>query len=89
LTIDPATRFPLREMRPYVSIPFAVMEHYRSNFEFNHGQTLEALRAQGGLDWIELWCGFTATPLFPTPPIGRDAARTFVLREVTRLTLGG
>lgn len=79
----------MRDALPYIGIDFPTVARFRSNFEANHGQTLENLRDQGGLDWIELWCGFTATPLFPSPPIDAEAARLYVLREVTRLSLGG
>lgn len=67
---------------PYVGIGMAVMEAHRSDFEANHGQTLEQLRANGGLDWIELWCGLMGRPLFPSPGIGIEDARRQVLAMV-------
>lgn len=64
-------------------ISIGAVEAHRAQIERNHGLTLEQLNADGGLDWIELWCGFNDRPLYPGPYPTDDAARTFVLRAVT------
>lgn len=76
--------FAVRGDPPYVGISFATVARYRGRLEDNHGQTLEALHAAGGLDFYELWCGLTDRALFPSAKITREAARLAVLADVVK-----
>lgn len=78
--LDPALWFAVRDGLPVVAIGFAVVAAYRRQIEHNQGESLEAINAAGGLDWYELWAGFSGFPLFPSRPMTPDACRTAVLR---------
>lgn len=78
LPLDPLRWFPIRSL-PYIGISRSLIESHRSDFELNHGLSLEQLADQGGLDWIELWAGLHAVPLFPSPKISDAAAMRVVM----------
>lgn len=80
---DPERWFRVLHGGAYVGINFAVVARYRVRIEATHGQTLEQLDETGGLDWIELWCGFHDRDIFPSPPISVAMARDAVLAEVS------
>lgn len=75
--------FKVRNGLPVTQIAFNAVALHRRQIEHNHGETLEALSEQGGLDWYELWCGFTGRPLFPTTPHKLWDCRSHVLNTVT------
>jgi hypothetical protein len=65
-----------------VLLAFEAVEKHRAQIEYNHGQALEDLNARGGLDWYELYCGFTGRDLYPAVSVSEADARAFVVREV-------
>lgn len=78
LPLDPLRWFPIRSL-PYIGISRSLIESHRSDFELNHGLSLEQLADQGGLDWIELWAGLHGEPLFPSPRLSNAAAMQAVM----------
>lgn len=82
----PSGWFPVLHGTPYRAISFAAVALHRARIEDNHDQTLERLKERGGLDWFELWCGFTDRPLFPgtmeTARMKIEDMRDFVIDAV-------
>jgi hypothetical protein len=81
----PEDWFNVRNGLPVTRVAFRVVAQFRQQIEHNHGETLEQLSAQGGLDWYELWCGLTARSLFPTQPVSVGECRSHVLDVVAGL----
>lgn len=79
---DPTRWFAVRDGLPVVAVGFAAVAVYRRQIEDNQGQTLEEISATGGLDWYELWAGFSGFPLFPSRPMSLAECRTIVLQIV-------
>ena len=75
------THFPIR--RPHMgrsALPWALVEPHRAQARTNHGESLERLAEQGGLDWVDLWLVLSDQFLYPEPPITEEDARAHVLR---------
>jgi hypothetical protein len=84
---DPKLWFAVRDGGAYRALGFAAVAAHRRQIEDNHGESLEALNAAGGLDWYELYVGMRGIALFPTHPIASDVARRFVLDAVAAFAL--
>ena len=84
---QPTEWFAVLNGLPVIRIGFSAVAQHRAQIERNHGATLEELNAAGGLDWFELYCGFTGQNLFPAPKVTPEQARAWVIEQVQQHAL--